>query len=357
MQIDIDNRTGIELSNGSRIKAVTTSEDVGRSEAISVLFVDEAAHIEKLADLWVGLWPTLSTGGRAIIASTPNGAGNWFHTTWKQARDGLSNFNCRFGNYTNPQDPEETYNDRLMWWVHPHHNLIWYEQETLDKSPRDIAQEYECSFNASGETFIDPGTLIKLDSHTKEPISREYFDKNLWIWQECQPNIPYLISCDVSRGDAKDYSAVHVIRLDTLEQVAEYKGKLKPDVLGYFLLDLGKRYNNAVIAPENNSGWSGPTILRLQEANYFNLYYYKRKASKVKDKFGKFVDPFYAEMSNDYLPGYAVTQMTRLPMLAKMEQYLRQGLIKINSVRLVDELKTFIVTDTGRPEARRRRMR
>ena len=76
--ISIDNRTSFELSNGSQIKAASTSGDAGRSEALSLLVIDEAAHVDGLKELWTGLYPTLSTGGRCIALSTPNGVGNWF---------------------------------------------------------------------------------------------------------------------------------------------------------------------------------------------------------------------------------------------------------------------------------------
>ena len=74
--IEIDNRTSFELNNGSQIKASSTSADAGRSEALSLLVIDEAAHVEGLEELWTGLYPTLSTGGRCIALSTPNGVGN-----------------------------------------------------------------------------------------------------------------------------------------------------------------------------------------------------------------------------------------------------------------------------------------
>ena len=83
--VSIDNRTSFELSNGSQIKASSTSSDAGRSEALSLLVIDEAAHVEGLDELWVGLYPTLSTGGRCIALSTPNGVGNWVHKTFKEA--------------------------------------------------------------------------------------------------------------------------------------------------------------------------------------------------------------------------------------------------------------------------------
>jgi hypothetical protein len=90
--IKIDNRTSFVLTNGSEVKASSTSADAGRSEALSLLVIDEAAHVEGLDDLWTGLYPTLSTGGRCIALSTPNGVGNWFHKTYVEADAGINDF-------------------------------------------------------------------------------------------------------------------------------------------------------------------------------------------------------------------------------------------------------------------------
>ncbi len=87
--VAIDNRTSFQLSNGSQIKAAATSGDAGRSEALSLLVIDEAAHVDGLKELWTGLYPTLSTGGRCIALSTPNGVGNWFHKTYVEADQSL----------------------------------------------------------------------------------------------------------------------------------------------------------------------------------------------------------------------------------------------------------------------------
>jgi len=109
--ISIDNRTSFELSNGSQIKASTTSADAGRSEALSLLVIDEAAHVEGLEDLWTGLYPTLSTGGRCIALSTPNGVGNWFHQTYTDAAAGINDF----------------FPTVLPWDVHPDRDQEWFE--------------------------------------------------------------------------------------------------------------------------------------------------------------------------------------------------------------------------------------
>jgi hypothetical protein len=351
-QIKVDNRNSVELANGSRVKAVTTTDDVGRSEAVSWLVCDEAAHIPKFDEIWTGVAPTISTGGRVALFSSPNGVGNFFHHCWTQAKNNENGFNCRFGTYVNPNNPNEIYNDRLMWWVHPEHDLTWFKAETKDKSPRDVAQEYECNYNQSGDTFILGETITHLQGKVSEHKESFSLDRNLWIWEYPDKNGTYLISADVSSGDAADYSAFHVLRLDThpLVQVAEYKAKIKPDQLGILLIAASKYYNNATIAPENNSGWSGQTILKIEEANYPFLYYSRRRKPTLKNDATR-ADPYYASMSNDFLPGYSVTSANRIQMLAKLEQYLRLEDIKINSMRFIDELKTFIVASGNRPEA------
>ena len=95
--------------------------------------------LKGLEELWTGLYPTLSTGGRCIALSTPNGVGNWFHKTCVDAETAVNNFNLT----------------TLVWDVHPDRDETWYKKETKNMSKRQIAQELECNFNTSGETVID----------------------------------------------------------------------------------------------------------------------------------------------------------------------------------------------------------
>jgi hypothetical protein len=356
-EMNVDNRHSLEFSNGSRIKAVATSEDAGRSEAVSLLVVDEAAHIENFGEIWTGISPTVSTGGSVIVMSSPKGTGNKFHELFEGSKmvgtPQHNGFNSIFGTYTNPNDPQETYNDRFMWWVNPDHDITWFQIETSDKSPREIAQEFLCAFNSSGDTFIYHEDIAKLERSSIPAPEVYHFDRNVWIWEKPVHGGTYLIGCDVSRGDAADYSAFHVLRIDVapLEQVAEYKGKIKPDLLGMLLMNVSNYYNNATVAPENNSGWSGQTILKMEEAGFPFLYYSRKRKPKEKDVAA--ADPYYAMGRTDFAPGYAVTQANRIHMLAKLEQYIRLGDVKIRSERFVAELRTFIVTETNRPEAMR----
>ena len=144
--IEIDNRSSFVLNNGSEIKASSTSADAGRSEALSLLVIDEAAHIDGFDDLWTALQPTMAAGGRCIALSSPNGVGNWFHKTYVAANNGENSF----------------YPTILHWTLHPERDQEWFNDVTKNLSKRKIAQEYECNFNASGETVINSEDLKKL---------------------------------------------------------------------------------------------------------------------------------------------------------------------------------------------------
>jgi len=326
--VDIDNRTSFVLSNGSQIKASSTSGDAGRSEALSLLVIDEAAHVEGLEELWMGLYPTLSTGGRCIALSTPNGVGNWFHKIYSESENQANDF----------------YPTKLPWSVHPDRDQEWFEKETRNMSRREIAQELECNFNMSGETVFDPEDLGYYLNMTRPPKYRTGFDRNLWIWEERKQENSYLISADVARGDGKDYSVCHVFKLETMEIVAEYQGRCTPDIFSRVLYDVGQEYGNGLLVVENNS--VGFAVLdKLKEMQYPNLYHSIKSTHE-------FIEEYQADQLSNAVAGFSMTSKTRPLIVAKMEEFIRNNLIKIYSSRMLSEMKTFI-WHNGRAEAMR----
>jgi len=327
-EVEIDNRTSFVLSNGSQIKASSTSGDAGRSEALSLLVIDEAAHVAELDDLWVGLYPTLSTGGRCIALSTPNGVGNWFHKTYTEAEAKSNDF----------------FPTKLPWDLHPDRDQAWFEKETRNMSRREIAQELECNFNMSGETVFSPEDMEVYLNMIKSPKHRTGFDRNLWIWEEREPQSSYLISADVARGDGRDYSVCLVFKVETMEIVAEYRGKCTPDVFSRVLFDVGQEYGNGLLIVENNS--VGFAVLdKLKEMRYPNLYHSIKSTHE-------FVEEYQADNMSNAVAGFTTTSKTRPLIIAKMEEFIRNNLIKVYSSRLMAEMKTFIWSN-GRAEAMR----
>jgi len=317
-EIKIDNRTSFVLTNGSEVKAASTSGDAGRSEALSLLVIDEAAHVDGLEELWTGLYPTLSTGGRCIALSTPNGVGNWFHKTYVEAEQNVNDFHPI----------------SLPWDVHPERDQDWFEKETRNMSRRQIAQELECSFNASGETVIHPEDLERLVANAKQPEYRTGFDRNLWIWENCDPESTYLLVADVARGDGADFSVFHVIKLENMDIVAEYQGKPNLEQFASVLDSTAREYNNCLLVVENNS--LGISILeKLIDRDYPNLYY------SIKGTH-EYVEKIQAESMSNTVPGFTTSSKTRPLIVAKLEEFIRNKLINIYSSRVVNEFKTFI---------------
>lgn len=324
--VTTDNRTSLELSNGSKIKAISTSSDAGRSEALSLLVIDEAAHIENMEELWTGLYSTLSTGGSCIALSTPNGVGNWFHKTCIDAEEKKNNFQLT----------------TLPWHVHPERDQEWFEEITVNSSQKDVAQEHLCNFNMSGETVIDGKDIDAMESLIAEPEYKTWFDRNYHIWEKYNPEKTYLLVADVARGDGKDYSAFHIIDTIEMTQVAEYQGKLEIDHFADLLLSAGSEYGECMIAIEtNNLGYA--VAQKLVDAKYPNIFYSSKGSNN-------YVEPYMAENMANVVPGFTTSNKSRPLIVAKLEESIRNKFLTIRSLRLVNELRTFIYNNK-RPEA------
>jgi hypothetical protein len=321
-----DNKSTLELNNGSWVKAASTTGDSGRSEALSLLIVDEAGIIQGMDEMWAGIYPTIATGGRCIAVSTPKGVGNWFHKTYTDAEIGKNNFNPI----------------KLNWDAHPDRDQKWWEENTKNLSAKDIAQEYECSFNFSGNTIVDGVILQEMKEGSTKPIRRGGFDGNLWIWKEPEQGRRYLLSADVARGDAEDNSAFHIYDVDSMEQVAEYQGKLAPEAYAELLFETSKEYGMCLTVVENNSFGYG-VLEKLKSMRHPAIYHHKKSSYD-------FIEPMTALYDSSAVPGFNTNVKMRPLAIAKMEEFLRNKVIKINSERLINELETF-VWNNGKAEA------
>ena len=323
--IEADNKLSLKFKNGSQIKAVSSATTGARSEALSLLIVDEAAFIRNVEEIWIASQATLSTGGSAIVLSTPNGIGNWFHKTWVDGE-------------TNPNT--EWHNIKLHWTVHPDRDQEWRTRQTHLLGERGAAQECDCDFVSSGHTVVEGKCLQDYESNCEEPVEKRGFDNAYWIWEYPDYSKTYAIVADVARGDGADWSTFHVIEIESIKQVAEYKGKLPPKDFGNMLVTVATEWNNALLAIENaNIGWAA--IQPALDRNYENLFYtYKddgyvdlevhlQKGYDIKDK-------------TKMVPGVSTTSRTRPLMISALEMYMREKTPIIRSKRLIQELFVFV---------------
>ena len=153
----------------------------------------------------------------------------------------------------------------------------------------------------------------------------------------------YILTADVARGDGSDYSVAQVFDVTTMTQVAEYQGKITPDMFAPQLYSMASEYNDALLIIENNSLGIG-VLSRLQDMSYKNLYYSIKSTHE-------YVDEATAEAMNG-VAGFTMSMKTRPLVIGKFEEFVRNKLINIKSARLVNEVKTF-VWHNGRPQAMR----
>lgn len=338
-----DNKTSIELANGSVVKSSTKAADAGRSDALSLLVVDEAAHIKGFDEVWTGLRPTISTGGRIIMLSTPLGVGNVFEKTYIDATKRGNNFNpiC------------------TMWYEHPEHisdlqvdtntgkyTSAWFRDETKGMSQREIAQEYECAFLASGDTFFTPDLM---NSVSKMVVPESNMEEGLHVFKAAERGRSYIMSVDSSTGIGFDRCGIHVCDVETMEQVAEFNGRVKPSDAAATADRIGRDYNSALMIVENNA--VGLAVLEhLKLLGYPNLFY-SRKGAKAGDRLGDPGNASEGSMGPSYVHGISTQGNNRGFMLNKLEELIRMEKMVIHSIRFRSEMETFI-WNNGRPEAK-----
>jgi hypothetical protein len=322
--VEADNKLSLKFKNGSQIKAVSSATTGARSEALSLLIIDEAAFIRNIEEIWIASQATLSTGGGAIVLSTPNGVGNWFHQVWSEAESELNGFHTI----------------KLHWTVHPERDQSWRDDQTKLLGERGAAQECDCDFVSSGHTVVEGNLLLEYETRCEEPVERRGFDHGYWLWEYPDYARDYLVVADVARGDSADFSAFQVFDIESVKQVAEYKGKVPPNEFGNMLVTVASEWNNALLAIENaNIGWAA--IQPALDRGYPNLHYtYKddgyvdpdvqlKKGYDMKDK-------------SQMVPGVSTTQRTRPLMISALEMYMREKTPVIRSKRLIQELLVFV---------------
>lgn len=331
---DIGSAQEIEFANGSTISSIPTTEDAGRSESVAILVIDEAAIVRWADQIWAASFPTLSTGGRAIVNSTPFGIGNFFHKKWVEA--------CAGGNEFNPI--------RLRWEMHPERDQEWYRQMSTSLGPRRTAQEIDGDFLTSGNSVFDLRDIRAMEEMLTEyePLDLSQYSifnkirsygENLIIYKLPEKNGVYSIGSDVSTGRSRDYSSI-TLTDQYGEDIAVLKKKLPPNELANLLGGLGKIYNRALVAPESND--IGLAVAsKLQDDGYPNLYYSVKLIKKRGQK----------KPETEKIPGWYTTKKNRPVIIGGLEEDIRLDNIIVKDPFFIAEAYTFIYDETNRPVA------
>lgn len=235
------NAKSIELGNGSRILAASTSADSISGMAVSLLFVDEFAKISAhlAQDFIASTYPVISSGktSKIIIVSTPFNGMNHFYEFWTKAIRGKNNF----------------YPIKVRWWDHPDRDQQWKKEMIADIGKLRFMQEFECKFLGSTETLIDSDVLEKLEFI--EPVTTKYTGL-LSVYEEPIKECQYILGVDTAKGTGRDYSVIQVLKINndqSLEQVAVYRNNfIRSRDYAQVCISVSRYYNDAMMMIENN---------------------------------------------------------------------------------------------------------
>lgn len=326
------NKGSLEFDNGSRIVSQTTTENTGRGMSITLLYLDEFAFVRPTIakEFWTSITPTLSTGGKAIITSTPNSDEDQFAYIWKGA-------NKIEDEYGNPRPNGLGINGfkafRAYWREHPDRDDKWAEEQQAQLGEERFRREMDCEFVINDETLISPIKLLELEGI--EPVSKT--GQVRW-YRKPQKDHIYIVALDPSLGTGGDPAAIQVFEADTTEQVAEWRHN-KTDVPTQvrIMADIIKEIHSAVqdsksiyYSVENNTIGEA-ALISIAEYGEENIPGYFLSDNSVVGSTGR-----------RFRKGFNTTNKSKIVACNKFKILVESGRMKINSKPLVSELKTFV---------------
>lgn len=390
------------FDNGSKFVTTATTKDSGRGRSVSLLYVDELAFVKpSIADeFWASIKPTLSTGGKCIITSTPNDDENLFARIWFSAKPLPYSYEWDGDAKDEDEEPDvvedyetvfETQDAKLLyetevrdvvktgkddgdeltfrsyyapWTVVPDKiddegNPITYRGEEykihmLTDGGFDeerFAREYECRFTSSGNTLISGITLGRLDRNIRKP---QFVDKHgvRWFRPFNEDDTAVIVSMDPSGDGVGDFSVIQVLTLPRLEQVAEWSSKMANQVeqaevlyrtlyrIDAMLRQLGTRDSVEIYYSVERNGLGVGVIQALNKSDVEDTGAYMVDSTiRSLNKYGEKLD---SRPSLNVHRGLITTNASKVRYALEMKQLIETGLLTIRSRNLVSELKTFI---------------
>ena len=317
------NKGSLDFENGSRIVSATTTENTGRGMSITLLYLDEFAFVRPsiAKEFWTAITPTLSTGGKAIITSTPNSDEDQFAYIWK----GANKTEDDFGNTTEiGVNGFRAY--RAHWSEQPGRDQQWADEIKAQLGEDRFNREIGCEFIIADETLINPNTLIAMEGI--EPVSR--IGQVRWYKKPTKGNI-YCVGLDPSLGTGGDPSAIQIFEANTTTQVGEWKHN-KTDIPSQIKLLAQINKHIAECTNEPNNIYYSIECNGIGEAAIVSL-----------NEYGESNIPgiFISEVGKGRR-GFNTTNKSKLASCAKFKTLVESKKMTVNSRSLISELKAFV---------------
>jgi hypothetical protein len=301
------NKGSIELENGSRIMAGSTSSSSIRGYSFNLIFLDEFAFVQQnmAEDFFRSVYPTISSGkdSKVIIVSTPNGM-NHFYKMWLDAVEKRNTYHAFEINY----------------WDVPGRDSKWREETIANTSEEQFKQEFECEFLGSAGTLISPAKLHALVM--RDPIYRK---DGLKVYEETIEEHAYVIAIDVAEGRGQDYSTMNIVDVSELpfKQVATYRSnEISPLLFPHYIMTTAEAYNNATVIIESNGPGAEVANILHYDLEYDNTI----NESGVHNKLGR-----------------KMTSRIKAIGCSNLKDLIEHDKILINDMDTISELSMFVV--------------
>ncbi len=327
------NKGSIEFDNGSRIVSATTTENTGRGMSISLLYADEFAFVRPTiaTEFWTSISPTLATGGKAIITSTPNSDEDQFALLWK----GANRCEDEYGNPTElGQNGFRAY--RAYWNEHPDRDEKWAQEQRAALGTDRFRREMDCEFIIADETLIAPAKLIDLSG--RDP---DYKTGEVRWYKKPEKNRIYVVALDPSLGTGGDPAAIQVFEANSTEQVAEWRHnrtdiptqiRILANIIQH-IYDITDDVNSVYYTVENNT---------IGEAALISIAEYGEENIR-----GYFLSEPGGGSSRRYRKGFNTTHKPKLAACAKLKHLIESERMRLHSRSLIGELKSFVAHGTS----------
>jgi hypothetical protein len=314
------NKGSLELENGSKILAASTSASAVRGMSFNILFLDEFAFVPNhIADsFFASVYPTITSGKntKVIVVSTPHGM-NHFYRMWHDAEKGKNEYV--------PTD--------VHWSEVPGRDEKWKASTIANTSEQQFKVEFECEFLGSVDTLINPSKLRTLVYDN--PIKRS---AGLDVYEESKSNHDYLITVDVARGVSEDYSAFVVVDITEFPHriVAKYRNnEIKPMLFPNIIYEVAKNYNGAYILCEVND--IGDQVASLL---HYDLEYQNVLMCSMRGRAGQIVGQGFSGKKTQL--GVKMSKTVKKVGSLNLKTMIEEDKLFFNDYEIIAELTTFI---------------
>lgn len=324
------NKGSLDFENGSRIVSQTTTENTGRGMSLSLLYCDEFAFVRPTiaSEFWTAITPTLATGGKCIITSTPNSDEDQFAQIWRQANKCFD----EYGNVT-PLGVNGFKAFRSNWREHPDRDDKWAAQMLAQLGEERFRREMECEFIIFDETLINPLHLAEMGGI--EPVEKQ--GQIRW-YKRPEKEKTYVVALDPSLGTGSDPAAIQVFEMPGLKQVAEWSHNktivqrqcvILKEICGHLAEIAGN--NNVYYSVENNT-LGEAALVAINELGEENIR-------------GTFLsEPKKGAAGVRYRKGFTTTNKSKLSACSKFKSLVETRRLVVASKPLISELKNFVAS-------------